>query len=61
MKKKILTVNEIEKKIKEIGGIEIPEKEFDTSDEYKNISSYVKQIMARHKKIIISKAKSAQH
>lgn len=41
MKQKTLTVNGIEKKLIEMGGIEISEEEFNTSPEYKAVSSYV--------------------
>jgi hypothetical protein len=42
MKKKIINMNEIEDKIKKMGGIEISEKEFSSADEYKNLYNYVK-------------------
>ncbi|MCL5029459.1 MAG: hypothetical protein M1480_10650 [Bacteroidetes bacterium] len=42
MRKKTLTIEDIEKKLKAMGGVEVPEKEFDTLEEYKSVSGYVK-------------------
>jgi hypothetical protein len=57
MKKKILTINEIEDKIKKMGGIEISEKEFSSADEYKKLYNYVKHFFGRPKKDIIAKGR----
>jgi len=60
MKKKILTINEIENKIKKMGGVEISEKEFSSADEYKKLYDYVKQIFGRPKKDIVLKRRQPQ-
>ncbi len=60
MKKKILAINEIENKIKKMGGIEISEKEFSSADEYKKLYDYVKQIFRRSKKDIVLKKRQPQ-
>jgi hypothetical protein len=60
MKKKTLTVEDIEKKLKAMGGVEVHEKEFDTLEEYKSVSDYVKrtfQTSGAHKKNKLSKTK----
>ena len=44
MRKKTLTVEDIEKRLKTMGGEEVNEKEFDSSEEYKNISNQVKKL-----------------
>lgn len=50
MKKKNIAVNEIEEKLRAMGGIEVPEKEFNSSDEYKSISKYVKKVFRMAKR-----------
>jgi len=57
MKKKIITINEIEDKIKKMGGIEISEKEFSSADEYKKHYNYVKHFFGKPKKDIITKGR----
>jgi hypothetical protein len=57
MKKKILTINEIEDKIKKMGGIEISEKEFSSADEYKKLYHYVKHFFGRPKNDTISRGR----
>ena len=42
MRKKTLTIEDMEKKLKAMGGVEVPVKEFDTLEEYKSVSAYVK-------------------
>ena len=62
MRKKTLTVEDIEKKLKTMGGEEVTEKEFDSSEEYKNISNYLKKIFRTSKatpKNKLSKAKES--
>ena len=49
MRKKILTVEDIEKKLKNMGGVVVPEKEFDTSEEYQSVSNYVKKLFRASK------------
>ena len=49
MKKKNLTINEIEDKIKKMGGIVISDKEFSSADEFKNLHDYVVRIFRRTK------------
>lgn len=49
MKKKMLTIEELEKKMKAIGGVEVSEKEFNSSEEYKNIFDYVKKTFRANK------------
>ena len=52
MKKKNITVNEIENKIKKMGGIEIPEADFNSADEYKKLFNHVKQYFENTYKIL---------
>jgi len=49
MKKKTLTIEDIEEKMKSMGGVEVSEKEFDNLEEYKGISNYVKLIFGENK------------
>lgn len=58
MKKKSLTINEIENKIKKMGGVEINDKEFSSADEYKKLHDYVKRIFRRPKKDITPKRRA---
>ena len=60
MKKKNLTVNEIEEKLREMGGMEVSEEEFNSSDEYKSISRYVKKMFRMPKRKRILKIKSVR-
>jgi hypothetical protein len=55
MKKKIINMNEIEDKIKKMGGIEISEKEFSSADEYKNLYNYVKHFFGKPGKVTRNK------
>ncbi len=50
MKKKNITISEIEKKMKEMGAVEIPQEEFNSSIEYQNINNYVKKVFEKTKK-----------
>ncbi|MBU0560988.1 MAG: hypothetical protein KJ799_02140 [Bacteroidetes bacterium] len=55
MKKKNLTINEIEGRIKKMGRVEISDKEFSSADEYKKLHDYVKRIFGKPKKDIAQK------
>ena len=60
MKKKNLTINEIESKIKKMGGIVISDKEFSSSDEFKNLHDYVERIFRRTKQGLAPKRRQPQ-
>ena len=44
MKKKVITIDDIEKKMKEMGAVNITEAEFSASPEYKNIYKYFHEV-----------------
>jgi len=60
MRKKNLTINEIEGKIKKMGGIVISDKEISSADEFKNLHDYVARIFRRTKKRLAPKRRQPQ-
>jgi len=60
MRKKNLTINEIEGKIKKMGGIVISDKEFSSADEFKNLHDYVERIFRRTKQSLTPKRRQPQ-